>query len=454
MYADDLVMLSESPEGLQKCMDKLKAYTLEWGLQINKEKTKVLIFQRCGRRTTPTFLFGDLNISIADTYKYLGTTLTYTGSFKTNTNIKKKKGFRAAYLINNNISKISKASTSIKIFEKVVEPILTYNSEVTEAHIPTTWDYDKFKNKIWDTGHELNKVVLGSLRQIMGVHKKTTNIALMAETGKFPLCLKIYTQITKYWMRLRTTKNSMLHEAYNISYNDNLDKKKSWMKIVQFLLDYTEMTGENMPSSPKDIDGKMKLFKSKLIAKFKKWWETQAVVTGTKKLDFYFKYKKNFSFETYLDNIPRGTRIPLTKLRTSCHNLPIETGRYSKKKIERKDRICPLCRLNEVGDEEHYLRRCSNDSLLQTRRNFITQMKEKIPQMINFSPDNIIDYCMVLNDPNIQLPFAIYAKEIIDMFTEIKKLQPNENVPLFTKSGRQVIKPIRLIDEMHKMYIG
>ena len=192
-------------------------------------------------------------------------------------------------------------------------------------------------------------------------------------------------------MRLRTTKNSMLHEAYNISYNDNLDKKKSWMKIVQFLLDYTEMTGDNIPSSPKEIDGKIKLFKSRLIANFIKWWDTQAVVTSTKKLDFYFKYKQSFSFETYLDNIPRKTRIPLTKLRTSCHNLPIETGRYSKKKIERKDRICPLCRLNEVGDEEHYLRRCTNDSLLETRHNFITKMKEKIPGMTNFSPDNIID---------------------------------------------------------------
>ena len=48
----------------------------------------------------------------------------------------------------------------------------------------------------------------------------------------------------------------------------------------------------------------------------------------------------------------------------------------------------------------------------------------------------------------------MYAKEIIDMFTEMKKLQPSENIPITTKSGRQVKKPIRLIDEMYKMYIG
>ena len=61
---------------------------------------------------------------------------------------------------------------------------------------------------------------------------------------------------------------------------------------------------------------------------------------------------------------------------------------------------------------------------------------------------------MIINDPNIQLPFAMYAKEIIDMFTEMKKLQPSENIPITTKSGRQVKKPTRLIDEIYKMHIG
>ena len=61
---------------------------------------------------------------------------------------------------------------------------------------------------------------------------------------------------------------------------------------------------------------------------------------------------------------------------------------------------------------------------------------------------------MVLNDPKIQLPFAIYAKEIIEMFTEIKKHQPVTEMPTITKSGRQVKKHAKLIDEMYKMYIG
>ncbi len=444
MYADDLVMLSESPEGLQKCLDRLKTYTLEWGLEINRDKTKVLTFQRHGKKSNHIYHFGDIPIATTDTYKYLGTTLTHTGNFKTNSIILKKKGLRAAYIINNNIGKNSKTSTAIKIFEKVVEPILTYNCEVTEAYIPNTWDLDKFSNKIWESGHELNKVVLSFLRQILGVHKKTTNMALMAETGKFPICLKIFTHIIKYWMRLSTTQNNMLHEAYILNCQNNLEGKKSWMKIVDFLLDYTNTTKNNFPSTEKEIDGKMKLFRTKLVSNFMKWWKNQATVTGSNKLDFYYKYKKNFIFEKYLDNVPRGTRIPLTRLRLSCHALPIETGRYSKKKIERKDRLCPICHLQEVGDEEHYLRRCTNEMLKQTRTKFLSDIKTQCQQMASFTINNIIEYCMILNDPNIHLPFAIYTKEILSVYSEITNLQPKPEAPTKTRSGRQIKKPIKL----------
>ena len=63
-------------------------------------------------------MFGEIDIEITDRYKYLGTTLFHSGYFKTNQNLAKKKGLRAAYIILNNIAISSKPSTSIKIFEK------------------------------------------------------------------------------------------------------------------------------------------------------------------------------------------------------------------------------------------------------------------------------------------------------------------------------------------------
>ena len=38
------------------------------------------------------------------------------------------------------------------------------------------------------------------------------------------------------------------------------------------------------------------------------------------------------------------------------HKLPIETGRWNN--IQREDRKCNLCDLNDLGDEFHYLFKC------------------------------------------------------------------------------------------------
>ena len=62
-------------------------------------------------------------------------------------------------------------STAIKIFERMIEPILTYNCEIAQAYLPKTWDYTKFKQNMWEIGDAFNKVSLGFMQQLLGVHK-------------------------------------------------------------------------------------------------------------------------------------------------------------------------------------------------------------------------------------------------------------------------------------------
>ena len=46
MYADDIVILSESANGLQNCIDKLEYFCKKWNLSVNLNKTNVLILIR------------------------------------------------------------------------------------------------------------------------------------------------------------------------------------------------------------------------------------------------------------------------------------------------------------------------------------------------------------------------------------------------------------------------
>ena len=67
MYADDLIIMSEKASGLQSALDKLNTYCDKWDLDINVEKTKIMIFNKSGRGMLKQhkFLINNTQISAA-----------------------------------------------------------------------------------------------------------------------------------------------------------------------------------------------------------------------------------------------------------------------------------------------------------------------------------------------------------------------------------------------------
>ena len=88
------------------------------------------------------------------------------------------------------------------------------------------------------------------------------------------------------------------------------------------------------------------------------------------KLRTFLKFKKEYCHETYLLHSKNLNHLTaLARLRMSAHTLAIETGRHSKPKIAKEDRLCKYCDLNEVEDEQHFLLRCTLYETL--RRNLL-----------------------------------------------------------------------------------
>ena len=132
----------------------------------------------------------------------------------------------------------------------------------------------------------------------------------------------------------------------------------------------------------------------------------------------FTRFKKQFRFEPYLDNISRGLRVPVTKLRISNHCLPVEVQRYHKKPKKREERKCPICRIDETADEYHYLLRCANIELSGIRKNFFDKIRDEIPQLKNFSNTTITEYCLVMSDTNTHVITAEYIRDILGMYRE------------------------------------
>ena len=76
MYADDLVLISESKEGLQLQIDSLAKYCRKWKLKVNTKKTKCIIFNRGNKPLKSDFYVDGNKIECVKTFTYLGFTIS------------------------------------------------------------------------------------------------------------------------------------------------------------------------------------------------------------------------------------------------------------------------------------------------------------------------------------------------------------------------------------------
>ena len=79
LYADDIVLISDSPEGLQRHLNALKLFCTDKGLSINMDKTKVMVFnttQAWVTRSELEFFLGGEKVEYTHSYTYLGVKFT------------------------------------------------------------------------------------------------------------------------------------------------------------------------------------------------------------------------------------------------------------------------------------------------------------------------------------------------------------------------------------------
>ena len=72
LFANDLVLFSDSANGFQKQLTVLYKYALLWHIIVSISKTKVLIFNKRHTSECDNFYYGDNVIEKAEKYKYLG----------------------------------------------------------------------------------------------------------------------------------------------------------------------------------------------------------------------------------------------------------------------------------------------------------------------------------------------------------------------------------------------
>ena len=281
LYADDLIILSRSKTGLQNCLDKLSSFCTSWMMKINPKKTKIMVFQKRARKNADFhFLIDSQIIDVVQEYTYLGTRMSSSGNFSVSREHLKEKALHALFSLSRHtsLSKL-KAALACKIFDTMISPILTYNSEIWGV-------YAKPDFKTWD-GSQIEKAHLQFCKRYLEVNNKASNIACRAELGRFPLNITINQKILKYILYIQSKdEESLVKQAFLMSFDLHCNGKNSFHSHLMNMSEYFKLPDFN----PDLLDIAMvKSYVSSMKQEYISYW--QNTPQHSQKLEFCRSFK-------------------------------------------------------------------------------------------------------------------------------------------------------------------
>ena len=391
MYADDMLIMSKTPMGINKSLNILGIYCKKWKLEINTDKTKIIIFNK-SKTTNLEFNINGKLLEIVNSYQYLGIKINRSGSFIPTIKDLSDKACRAYFAMSNSFSNMNlNPKLVLKLFDSLIKPIALYGSEVWGAfgHKETTMN-NLFTSLFSKYSAPYEQLHLKTCKRAVRVSKNVSNLGVLSELGRFPLIYNIIVAIGIYRTRLETfTENDLLYHALESQHKlvRNSNKTATYFNFTSNIMNQLNCS-ENINSELNNCHNIKnstfknrisKLLKKACISKFIDHFKISLAKlkdqTDTK-LTIFLNVKRYYKYESYLNFFPGSQSI--IQFRLSDHFLPIERGRYAKPKVPRDMRICNMCR-SGIGDELHFLFKCQNTEI----RNLHNSAMEKIYKISN-----------------------------------------------------------------------
>ena len=397
MYADDLVLLSETSDGLQNCLSKLNQYCEEWGLQVNVKKTKCMIFNNTGKLVATNLKYNNFFIENVRNYCYLGIKFSITGSFTEAKQNLYNRGLKAYFKLKKCFEYHKpKIGTILHAFDHTVKPILLYGSEIWG--MLDTNRLNKFKDNYFQklcNDLVIEKLHIKVCKYILEVSRRSTNLAVMGELGRYPLYLEVILNMIKYWVRLSKMDDCLAAEALKTSESLHVNGKKSWVNSIYEIINYFNLDISKVSClkvTLKKYLNKIFYFKYKNIWKNSLFNDNKTTSYGNK-LRTYRLFKNTFNQENYLKWGSYDQRKAITKFRISSHCLEIERGRYQNIPVD--NRICKLCSTN-IENEIHFL--LEYPKLQEAREKILHVLENKYKNIVTLSNDSKFIWLMSAED--------------------------------------------------------
>lgn len=139
LYADDIVLISKSAHGLHMHLYSLEHFCRVVGMQVNTNKTKIMIFSNKRKQSQHIFFFEDNILEEINEYKYLEIDFNNKLNWE---DYRKKRllgGWKTLYALQNRCreAELWDWKTIKVLFGLLVFPVMLYGCELWASNIPS-----------------------------------------------------------------------------------------------------------------------------------------------------------------------------------------------------------------------------------------------------------------------------------------------------------------------------
>ena len=349
LFADDIVVIADSPHELQQLLTALSQYAARWRFELSSSKTKVLVFNNrlSVSQSEYRYFLGDHQIEVVSEFRYLGIILHYSLSWSS----MKTHLLHAATAANHRVVSMGHIRRYF-----TVRFIRQLFSACIRSHL-------EYGVAVWSPAHDsweaAEKVQRDFLKTVLYLPNNTSSIALLVELAMWPLHLRRWMLRLRFLWTLFHANTACFHyliamqQATMIAVGCAKEDLDIWFQETVTVMETVGLSDYLQDSAIILRQCTSSHWEGVVLRSLRTWFQLQCqiAISQQSSLNWYANNVLNINnfenmptcIQSYL--VDEGLLIcdirKILRIRLAVSSLLVDLGRY--RALSRDDRICRLC---------------------------------------------------------------------------------------------------------------